>query len=232
MSDGRILCVIPARGGSKRIPRKNVVDLCGKPLIAYTIEAARDAGIFERIVVSTEDAEIGDLSRKYGATVLERGAELAGDKASVMDVCLNVLEHYENEGDSFDFVCVLLPTSPLRTSSDISGAFDKLKGTDSNAVMAVTTFEIPPFWALKEEDGFVQPFFGDKYMVRSQDLPKVFVDNGAIYIFRTPALKEERKFYCSRLMPYKMSRENSLDVDEMADLKLAEFFIRQRGEKQ
>lgn len=223
----RILCIIPARGGSKRIPRKNIADLCGKPLIAYTIEAAKGSKLFEDVVVSTEDREISEISEKYGATVLERSQELASDKARVIGVCLDVVEQYEKKGKEFDYVCVLLTTSPLREPKDVIGAFKKLKESDANSVMAITTYETPPFWALKEEGGFLKLFFGDKYTVRSQDLPEVYVDNGAVYIFRTDALKKEKKFYCSKLIGYKMPRERSLDIDEELDLKFAEYLLKE-----
>lgn len=226
----KILCIIPARGGSKRIPRKNVVDLCGKPLIAYSIEAAKKSGLFEEVVVSTEDKEISEISKKYGAVVLDRKPELASDKARVIEVCLDVIEQYERAGRQFDYICILLTTSPLRTSEDILGAFKKLKESNANAVMAVTTYEVPPFWALKEEAGFLKLYFGEKYMVRSQELPKVYVDNGAVYLFLTDTLKEEKKFYTSKLIGYKMPREKSIDVDEEVDLKVAEYFIN-RGKK-
>lgn len=226
----KILCIIPARGGSKRIPRKNIVDLCGRPLISYTIEAAKNSKLFEKVVVSTEDGEIAKVSEKYGATVLERKLGLASDNASVMDVSLDVIEQYGKKGENFDYVCILLTTSPLRKAEDITGAFNKLKQSDANAVMAVTTYAIPPFLALKEENGFLKLFFGEKYMLRSQELPKVCVDNGSVYIFRTDAIKKEKKFYCSKLIGYKMPRERSIDVDEEVDLKIAEYFIKE-GEK-
>ena len=221
-----ILCIIPARGGSKRIPRKNVVSLCGKPVIAYTIEAAKNSGLFEDIVVSTEDTEIASVSEKCGATVLERIPELASDKARVIDVCLDVVKQYEKNGKQFDYVCILLPTSPLRIPRDITGAFKKLTESDGNAVMAITNYETPPFWALNEEGGFLKLFFGEKYNLRSQDLPEVYVDNGAVYIFRTETLKKEKNFYCSKLVGYKMPRERSLDIDEEISLKIAEYFLK------
>ena len=225
MSEKNILCIIPARGGSKRIPRKNIVELCGKPMLAYTIEAAEQSKLFDRVIVSTEDDEIAAVAEKYGAYVEKRNKELATDKATVLDVCLDLLEKYENEGQSFDYICILLPTSPLRTGDDLVNAFKKFEESDGNALMAVTTYAISPFWALKEDNGFLVPYFGEKYMVRSQDLPEVFVDNGAVYVFKIDTLKQERRFFCSKLVPFEMPRERSIDVDEKVDLELAEFFL-------
>ncbi len=222
------LCIIPARGGSKRIPRKNVAELCGKPLIAYTIEAALRSGLFGAVVVSTDDAEIASVSRRYGAEVMDRSSRLSGDRATVIDVCLDVVARCKKQGRRFRRLCILLPTSPLRDADDLRAAFRKFSKSSANALMAVTTYAIPPFWALKEEKGFLVPYFGQDCMVRSQDLPEVFVDNGAIYLFDMGAFMKEKRFYCSKLVAFRMPREKSVDVDTPADLSMAGFFLRQR----
>jgi len=113
----------------------------------------------------------------------------------------------------------------MRTSGDLVSAFEKLSKKDANGVMAVTDFEIPPFWALKEHKGYLMPFFDQKYLIRSQDLPKVFVDNGSIYIIKIKVFKEEKSVYCSKLIPYHMPRERSIDIDEEYDLRLAELLL-------
>jgi len=226
----RRLCLIPARGGSRRFPRKNLAPLCGKPLIAYTIIAARASGLFDRVVVSTEDEEIREVAQAWGAEVpFRRPAELATDTAGNVDVCLDTLARLASEGERFDFLGCLLPTSPLRTVEDLHGAHAALLERDADAVMAVTEYAIPPFWALEERDGFLRPHWGRRYMVKSQELPKVCVDNGAIYLVRVDALERERSFYSARLTGYWMPRERSVDVDQPVDLALAEFFLTRQG---
>ncbi|MFC1723151.1 cytidylyltransferase domain-containing protein [Nanoarchaeota archaeon] len=220
-----ILCIIPARGGSKRIPKKNIALLKGKPLISYTIEAAVTSGLFASVIVSTEDDEIASVSESSGAVVYKRDPKLASDTATVVETCLDVLEVYEGSGKTCSHICVLLPTSPFRTSEDIQSAMLKLMQSNGNAVMAVTSYEIPPFWALSEREGFLSPHFGKQYMIRSQDLPSVSVDNGAIYIVETEVFKKEKLFYTSKLVGYHMSRDRSIDIDESLDLHFAEFLM-------
>lgn len=225
-ADGACLCVVPARGGSRRFPRKNLALLDGRPLIAHTIAAARDAGIFDRIVVSTEDLEIEAAAREAGAEVpFRRAAHLATDTVGTVDVCLDVLDRL---GPGVDVFACLLPTTPLRTGADVRGAHARLAGGAGDFVMAVTDYAIPPFWALEERDGYLRPFFGDRWMLKSQELPRVCVDNGAVYVARVEAFRRERTFYGTRLLSYWMPRERSVDVDAPVDLALAEFFL-QRG---
>lgn len=204
--------------------------LCGKPLIAYTIEAARASGLFERVVVSTEDDEIREVAEAWGAEVpFRRPADLATDTAGTVDVCLDTLARLAAAGECFDLLACLLPTSPLRIVEDLHGALAALIDRNADAVMAVTEYAIPPFWALEERDGFLQPHWGKRYLIKSQELPKVCVDNGAVYIVRVDALQRERSFYGSRLVGYWMPRERSVDVDQPVDLALAEFFLTRPG---
>jgi pseudaminic acid cytidylyltransferase len=227
--DGRRLCLVPARGGSRRFPRKNLASLCGKPLIAYTIEAARESGLFDAVIVSTDDRETRDVAQKYGAEVpYVRPAHLATDTAGNVDVCLDALARLEEAGHTFDLLACLLPTSPLRTAEDLHGAHARLVNSEGDALMAVTDYPIPPFWALEERDGFLQSHWGRQYMVKSQELPKVCVDNGAIYLARVATFRAEKTFYASRLVGYWMPRERSVDVDEPIDLAMAEFFLTRR----
>lgn len=219
---GKAICVIPARGGSKRIPKKNIAKLCGRTLIDYAVQAALASKVFNKVVVSTDDPEIAEEAQKNGSSILLRNSSLATDKSTVVQVCLDALDKLETAGERFDIIAILLPTSPLRTSDDIKKAF-RLLG-DADGVMAVTSFAIPPFWALKESDGLLKPIWPE-YMIRSQDLPKTCVDNGAIYIVRTEALRKEKTVYLSRLIPYHMPRERSIDIDEPIDLDMAEFFM-------
>ena len=230
-AEARGLCIIPARGGSKRFPSKNVARLCGRPLLAYTIEAALDSRLFARVVVSTEDSEIARVAEAHGAEVpFMRPHALASDTATGVEVCVDTLARLAAAGQEFDVLGVLLATAPLRTVEDLRNAYARLVERQADFVMGVTDYAIPPFWALEERDGYLRPHFGDTYMVKSQELPKVCVDNGAIYLARVDAFLREKTFYGRRLVGYWMPRERSVDVDEPIDLELAEFFLtRQRG---
>jgi len=224
---GNVICIIPARGGSKRFPRKNVALLLGKPLIAYTIESAKKSGIFARIVVSTEDKEIAEISKKYGAEVLERSAELASDTARVPEVCLDVINQYEEKGEKYNTVCILLPTSPLRKPEHLVEALKKFKDSGADYLMSTTDYRYSPFRALKEnEKGFLEPFFDKKYMTRDQLNPKVVVHNGCIILMKTEKFKEDRDYYGEKVAGYHMPFEYSIDINEPVDLKIAEVILK------
>jgi len=225
----RRLCLVPARGGSQRVPRKNVAPLAGRPLLAWTVDAALGSGLFERVLVSTEDAEIARVAEGCGATVLERAGALASSTATGVEVCVDALERLQAAGQIFDVLAFLLPTSPLRTAEDLHGAWQRFVERDADFLMAVTDYAIPPFWALEERDGYLRPFWGHEYLKKSQELPRVCVDNGAVYFARVDAFLRERTFYGDRLVGYWMPRERSVDVDEAVDLALAEFFLARRG---
>lgn len=220
------LAIIPARSGSKRLPQKNIIKLAGKPLIYYTINAAKESGIFNKIVVSTENEEIGVVAKKYGVEVLKRSPKLATDKTRVIDVFIHVVEELEKNGEKYDNVCLLLPTAPLRTSTDIKKAFRKFLNSDADALMCVMRFSPSPFWTLIEENGFLRPLWKKESMIKTQEQRETFVDNGAMYIFKPDVLKREKTYYCEKLIGYTMSREHSIDVDEEIDLKIAEFLLK------
>lgn len=227
-SDRRI-CLVPARGGSQRVPRKNVAPLAGRPLLAWTVEAALASGLFQRVVVSTEDEAIARVAERHGAAVLERDAALATATATGVDVCVDAIERWTTAGERFDVLAFLLPTSPLRTAEDLRGAWQRFLERDADFLMAVTDYAIPPFWALEEREGYLRPYWGHEYLVKSQELPRVCVDNGAVYLARIEAFLRERTFYGERLVGYWMPRERSVDVDEPVDLALAEFFLARRA---
>jgi len=223
----RILCIIPARGGSKRFPRKNIALLAGKPLIAYTIETARRYGIFEKIVVSTEDKEIAELSKKYGIEILQRSSELASDTARVPEVCLDVIKKYEEKGKKFDIVCILLPTSPLRKSEHLSEALKKFRNSGADYLISTTNYRYSPFRALKEnENCLLEPFFDKKYFTRDQLNPEVVVHNGSIIFMKTEKFKEDKDYYGKKIAGYYMPFEYSIDINEPVDLKIAEAILK------
>ena len=219
----KILCIIPARGGSRRFPRKNMALLAGKPLIAYAIEEAKKSKMFTKVVVSTEDKEIAETAKGYGAEVIERSEELASDTAKVPEVCLDIIGRFEENGEKFDSICILLPTSPLRRSDDIIAAINKFKESGSDYLMSTTNYRYSPFRALKKnEEGFLEPFFDRKYLRRDQENPEVVVHNGCIILAKIEKFKKDKTYYGSKLVGFHMPLEYSIDINEPIDLKIAE----------
>jgi CMP-N-acetylneuraminic acid synthetase len=211
------------------LARKNVRDLCGKPLIAYTIEAALDSEVFDQTIVSTEDEEIARVASDYGATVpFTRPQELATDTAQVVDVLDHVLEFYDERDESFAEMGVVFPTAPLRTAADIDQAYQRFRGDDeADFLMSVTEYQHSPVQALTVEDGYLESYWdnGEVLERRSQDQPDLLVSNGAIYFLRTAAYREQRTFYGDPLIGYRMPPERSVDIDEEFDLKFAQFLL-------
>ena len=225
----RGVCIIPARGGSKRLPRKNIADFLGRPILCYTIDAALDSRVFSRVVVSTEDAEIADLAHRAGAETHERHYELASDTATLVDVCISFLREEEEAGRNWDFFGCLLATAPMRTAEDVRRAHALIDPGMCDFAMAVTTYPLPPLQALRaNESGFLRPMFPDLIRLRSQETPALFVDNGSTYIALVPAFRKERTFYGSRLRAHVMPRERSVDIDEPFDLELARMLAQRR----
>jgi len=222
-----VLYFIPARGGSKGLPGKNILDLCGKPMIAYSIEAAKGCSYPGSVVVSTDDAEIGKVAKRYGARVVDRPKELAGDTSPVIDALMHCLKMLDSEGEAFDTIVLLQPTSPLRTSGDIDGTMKRLLETGSSACISVSEPAHPPEWGLRIVDGTVQPLFGwDDFGKRRQDLPKAFFPNGAVYAIKAPVLREKRRFYIQgATSAFIMPADRSVDVDTRLDFILAQAIL-------
>jgi CMP-N-acetylneuraminic acid synthetase len=218
----RGVCLIPARGGSKRLPRKNIAEFLGRPILAHTIDAAQASGIFSRVVVSTEDAEIASVARDAGAEIHERSTTLATDAARLVDVCIAFLDDEMRAGRDWDFFGCLLATAPMRAADDIRGAHALIEPGVCDFAMAVTTYPLPPLQALRTtEDGLLRPMWPDLINLRAQEAPALFVDNGSTYIALVSAFRKERTFYGSRLRGHVMARERSIDIDEPHDLELA-----------
>jgi CMP-N-acetylneuraminic acid synthetase len=220
----RAVCLIPARGGSKRLPRKNVADFLGRPIIAYTIEAAKASGLFDRVVVSTEDAEIAAVAERHGAELARRDPALATDKARLTDVCLDFLASEESAGRPYDRFACLLATAPLRGADDLRAVHGLLDEHCAFA-MAVTTYGLPAHQALRmADDGGCAPMWPDLINLRSQEAPRLVVDNGSTYCATVAAFREHRTFYGPGLRGFSMPRERSVDIDEPADLDLARYW--------
>lgn len=227
----RVLCLVPARGGSKRLPGKNIAPLDGRPLLAYTLDAAHNSGLFDEIVVSTDDAAVAEVARRARAVVpFTRPAEHADDRARIVDVCLHALTALEGRGRAYDVLYVLQPTCPLRTATDIREAWRLFVDAGAPALVSVTDFDHPPFWALSAEaDGRLSPLWGADAMRKTQELPRVVRPNGAIAIARVEALRRERTFYGAGVIGYHMPRWRSIDIDDAEDLAVAECLLEHRA---
>lgn len=227
---GTCLGLIPARGGSKRLPGKNLRRLGGKPLIAWTIEAALGAAMLDRVVVSTDDPAIARVSETHGAEVpFVRPPGLSTDTATSLDVVLHALEALP----PVDFVVLLQPTSPLREAADIDAAVRLAHDRRADAVVSVCPTDHPPEWCnVLPEDGSMAGFLREEVRgVRSQDLPTSYRLNGAIYVYRRARLLRERAFAMDETCyAYVMPSGRSVDIDTELDLELAEVRLRKRAE--
>jgi CMP-N,N'-diacetyllegionaminic acid synthase len=211
----RLLALVPARGGSKGLPRKNVLSAGGQPLIAWTILAAMEASSVDYVVVSSDDNEIIEIAKKFGAEVpFLRPANLSDDSAASMDVVMHAIDLCVG----FDYVALLQPTSPLRTSRDIDDAFHKLISSGAESCVSVCAVEESPYWMyqLDASDRLVR-LLPDRTPSRRQELPPVYMLNGAIYIARVSWLRQTRSFTGDGCVAYIMPRDRSLDIDTPAD---------------
>jgi pseudaminic acid cytidylyltransferase len=225
----RHLAVIPARGGSKRLPRKNIVDFLGRPILAYTFEAAREAAVFDRILVSTEDAEIAAVAAGVGAEVDNRPDALAGDEATIVDVCLELLGRLERQGERYDTITVLYATAPLRSAHDIRATLGLLEPGRCCFAMAVSVFQQPVPQALREQPGGeLTPAFPKWVACRANEVCRFFVGNGSTYSVAVDAFRRQRDFYGSPLRGHVMPRERSVDIDTADDLTLAKYYAEER----
>ncbi len=219
------VCIITARGGSKRIPRKNVREFCGKPIIAYSIEAALKSDIFDEVMVSTDDEEIAKVAREHGAEVpFMRSAETSNDFAVTEDVVIEVLTDYKEKlGKDFDYVCCIYPTAPFITEYELVEAAGKLWDDGVNAIVPVTDFDFPPQRAFKlDGDGFVEYAHPEFATTRSQDLEPLCHDCGRFYFAKVDALMEHRDFIMPGCAFVRIAPERVQDIDTEDDWRLAE----------
>jgi CMP-N,N'-diacetyllegionaminic acid synthase len=222
-----VLAIIPARGGSKGVPRKNIKRVGGKPLIAWTIEEARKSVYIDRLIVSTEDEEIAEVARQYGCEVpFMRPIELAQDDTPGIDPALHAIRSLP----PFDFVVLLQPTSPLRTVSDIDGAIEKCMANGASACVSVTLADKTPYWMYHlESDGRMNRVLAQSQTItRRQDAPEVYVLNGAVYVGETKTLQQYRSFLTEETIAYVMPNERSLDIDTAMDFVVVEAVLAQR----
>jgi len=222
----RIIGLIPARGGSKGLPRKNITQLAGKPLIAWTIETAVESNCLDRVIVSTDDLEIARISEEYGAEVpFIRPEEYASDSATSLSVVQHAIEYLRSNGISDkDFILLLQPTSPLRNSTDIINSVKLLELEKVNAVVSVFDAPCHPYYLKRvTHDGFLFPYdesAPDNF--RRQDCPKLFIPNGAIYLNQICSLIDKKTFFPLYTYAYIMPNTRSIDIDSIEDLVIAE----------
>jgi N-acylneuraminate cytidylyltransferase len=219
----RSIAIITARGGSKRIPRKNIRDFCGKPILAYSIEAALQAGCFDEVMVSTDDPEIAEIAKRYGASVpFYRSPETSGDFAGTAEVLLEVLEEYEKRGQTFDLACILYPTAPFVTAERLRESAELMKGSDADSLLPVVRFSYPVQRSLVLREGmlvFEQPQY---LTARSQDLDPHFHDAGQYVFFRPKSLRRNRNLLIGKILPMEIPETEVQDIDTETDWQLAE----------
>lgn len=223
----RVLGLIPAKGGSTRLPRKNIKPLSGKPMLTWSVEAALDSGVIDELVVSTEDAEVARVAESSGAQVpFMRDPSLAVDPVGVEGVALNAIEQLEALGRYYDIIVILLPTSPLRCANHIRQAMSQFLNENARSLMSVCEFDHSPYSAYQRTaSGLLEPVFPDKNRLKSQELPPAYRCNGAIHILNIPFFKEHKSYTCAPLSMYEMNRKCSVDVDTLDDFDYAEYLL-------
>jgi len=226
-----ILGLISARGGSKELPRKNIKSLLGKPLIAWTIEQAFASKYLDRVVVSTDDKEIAEISKKFGAEApFIRPKELASDKAQGIEVVLHAIEWLKknDKRKQYNLIMLLQPTSPLRATEDIDKAIEFLFLKEAKAIVSVCEVDHHPLWAnTLSEDGCMKDFIRQGVLNKNrQELPVFYRLNGAIYLAYCNYVKEQKSFLGEKTFAYIMPRERSIDIDDEIDFELAEILIK------
>lgn len=220
------IAIIPARGGSKRLPRKNILDVGGKPMIVHTIEAAIETGLFSRVIVSTEDSEVAAIAQDAGAHVEQRPEELATDRAQVKSVCIDLLDREAEKGRVHEIFCCLYATAPLRRAADIAAVMQLLDNPNVNFAFAVSAYEQPVHQALQlDEEGYLRPRWPERVNLRSQEVEQLFVGNGSTYAVRVPAFRQSASFYGPGLAGHIMPRARSVDIDTEEDLELARYYF-------
>ncbi|SEK82844.1 N-acylneuraminate cytidylyltransferase [Butyrivibrio sp. ob235] len=228
------IAIITARGGSKRIPRKNIKEFCGKPIINYSIEAALASGIFDEVMVSTDDEEIAEIAKKAGAKVpFFRSAETSNDTATTADVLLEVLDEYEKRGQSFEYGCCIYPTAPFVTARKLKEAMDELVKSGAESIVPMQEFSYPPQRGLFIDDkGLVKMLHPEYATTRSQDLQKQYHECGQFYIFRNDAFRIQKDTTMEKSIPYIIDPVESQDIDNESDWLLAELkyrFLTEQG---
>lgn len=229
------VAVIPARGGSKRVPHKNVRSLGGKPIIAHTILAACESGLFQRVVVSTDCTEIAQIAVAFGAEVpFLREAALADDFTPISAVTADALGRLEAAGDRYDYVAQLMANCPLRNAADIRDSYCQLDETDADAQISVTRFGWQnPWWAMQSDaNNSLKSLFPQMKTTRSQDLPELFCPTGAVWWARADILRREKTFYVDNVRGWEIPWQRAVDIDTEEDWAMAEYLMQRSQAEQ
>tara|TARA_B100000767_G_scaffold230827_1_gene222020 strand:- start:327 stop:1028 length:702 start_codon:yes stop_codon:yes gene_type:complete len=223
----KVLAIIPARGGSKLLPRKNIKNLGGKPLIVWTIEAALSSKYITKIVVSTDDNEISNLSKESGVSVINRPKNLASDASTSESVILHALDFLKSTDEVFDIVILLQPTSPFRSTIDIDNAYKMLINSCAKSLISVSQTDnkfLKSF--IKKPSGYLEGISKSKYaFMRRQDLPVTYLSNGAIYIIFVNDFLKINSLFTDKTIEFIMDKENSIDIDCHEDIINAELIL-------
>ena len=228
----RTAAIITARGGSKRIPRKNIKEFCGKPILAYSIEAALAAGVFDTVMVSTDDEEIAEVARQYGADVpFFRSEKTSNDYAVTSQVLAEVLEEYEQRGEHYDMICCIYPTAPFLTAERLKTAMELLAKTEADSVLPVVQFSFPPQRGVVLKGGYLEFKWPEHRNTRSQDLEPFYHDVGQFYCVNTASFAVQKVLVMEKTVPLMMSELEIQDIDTEEDWRLAEVKYRLLKEK-
>jgi N-acylneuraminate cytidylyltransferase/CMP-N,N'-diacetyllegionaminic acid synthase len=233
----RVIAIIPARGGSKGLPGKNIKELCGKPLIAWSIEAGLASKYIDEVMVTTDSEEIARISRDFGATVpFIRPAELASDTATSFDTLKHAIDHYQNEkNETFEYVVLLEPTSPLRDKNDIDKSIEQLTTEqDAMAIVGIckTESQNPAFLVKKDNRGFIVGYEDKEIKVlRRQDIKDVYFFEGSVYVSQIDALLHEKSFYHEHTIGYVVPKWKSFEIDDIDDFIMVEALLNFRKSK-
>jgi len=219
----RVIAIIPARGGSKRIPKKNIKDFLGKPIIAYSIEAVINSKLFDEVMVSTDDNEIAEIARQYGANIpFLRSEATSNDHATTGAVLIEVLNAYKKLDKAFDYACCIYPTSAFVTAEKLHEAFNLLIEKNYLSVFPIMPFSYPIWRSLKTENGKVNMNYPEYRNSRSQDLPLAYHDAGQFYFFKTEALLSEQTLFTSNSGAIVIDEMEGQDIDNLTDWMIAE----------
>jgi pseudaminic acid cytidylyltransferase len=217
------IAIITARGGSKRIPRKNIKDFLGKPIIQYSIEAAIKSNLFDEVMVSTDDEEIASFAKKIGAKVpFYRSAKSSDDHATTAEVLAEVLASYKKENKTFEYACCIYPTAPFVTSVKLKIAYNMILDQHADVVMPVAKYSVPIWWALKKEKDYIKLHWPENADKRSQDLAPAYFDCGQFYFFEVDAFLKTKSLFTINTLGLEVPETEVQDIDNIEDWAIAE----------
>ena len=223
----KTIAIITARGGSKRIPKKNIKEFCGKPIMAYSIEAALSSGVFDEVMVSTDSEEIATIAREYGAAVpFMRSPETSNDFATTADVIKEVIQSYKEKNIEFEYLCCIYPTAPFVTARKLQESMQKLLSAEADSLMPVVQFSFPPQRGMIEKNGILQYQYPEFSKMRSQDLPTIYHDCGQYYFCKTTSFIQYNSVVTPNTIPDVMPEEEVQDIDNESDWMIAEIKYR------